>query len=196
MAGIARCKVIFKSSMILARFGGHRGETLLWSAFNARNAHGSTALPQMSSSLAKFHSGEAKRAMKGRYTTRVFYVCFHFLSSSIAERSKIDPAPAGTESSTANSYEYVQAPYDIVIKYFCRAESLCLRMNEGSRLHRLDVAERSEWAHRLANAPDALGAIEGGNSNQEVACKLWYIGARAGGGNRFKSGSCMWALGC
>ena len=61
-----------------------------------------------------------------------------------------------------NSYEYVQVPYDIVIKYFCRAESLCLRMNAGSRPHRLeqlDLAERSERAHRLANSPDALGAI-------------------------------------
>lgn len=50
---------------------------------------------------------------------------------------------------------YVSVPYDLLMKYICRAEGLVLRMPERQRLQHvetLDQAERGEWAHRLANS--------------------------------------------
>ena len=93
------------------------------------------------------------------------YLCqlrLYLLALAMAGASKIEPAPTAPESSTTNSCDYVHVPYDVVLKYLCRAESLCYRMGEGARLGRLeqlDRAERSEWAHRLANSPDTLGSI-------------------------------------
>eukprot|EP00435_Cladocopium_sp_Y103_P043743 s279_g12.t1 len=80
----------------------------------------------------------------------------------MAGAAKVDPQPNDAEAATSDTTKYVLVPYDVLQKYLCRAESFCLKIRDGSRLSRLeslDRAERGEWAHRLANSTENLGAI-------------------------------------
>eukprot|EP00438_Fugacium_kawagutii_P015959 Skav227096 [mRNA] locus=scaffold199:6515:11398:+ [translate_table: standard] len=86
----------------------------------------------------------------------------YLLSLVMAGATKIEPQPSEAETATSDSTKYVLVPYDVAMRYFCRAEMFALKLSERTRLARLaqlDRQERSEWAHRLANSAKTLGEI-------------------------------------
>eukprot|EP00438_Fugacium_kawagutii_P003196 Skav218041 [mRNA] locus=scaffold214:640892:642988:+ [translate_table: standard] len=86
----------------------------------------------------------------------------YLLALAMAGAKKLEPPPTEVESATTESISYVEVPYDIVLKYYCRAESWAMRSSGGNllaRLESLDKAERAEWAHRLATSSETLGSI-------------------------------------
>ena len=89
----------------------------------------------------------------------------------------VEPAPSAPESLGADSVQYVQVPYDVLLSYSSRCHDLILRTPEGRRLQlvqHLDVEERGQWAARCTGHT-TLGNVISAIMRERDA--LWLAGA-------------------
>ena len=105
----------------------------------------------------------------------------YLMALSIAGVRRVEPPPAEQEGPGGNSVDYVAIPYDILLKYKTRAESLVLKLPDQRRmavLSHLDTQERAVWSSRFGAEDVTLGKIV-----QEVMKErdaLWIGGAVMG----------------
>ena len=84
----------------------------------------------------------------------------YLIALSIAGIEKTASPPAAAETLATSSADYVQAPLDILSRYWQRAEKLRKSVPESHRtqiIEHLDRTERAEWAQRFANKQDRSG---------------------------------------
>ena len=101
----------------------------------------------------------------------------YFLALAIVGCRPVEPAPSAPESLGADSVQYVQVPYDILLSYSSRCHDLILRTSEGRRLQlvqHLDVEERGQWAARCTGHT-TLGNVISAIMRERDA--LWLAGA-------------------
>ena len=101
----------------------------------------------------------------------------YFLALAIVGCRPVEPAPSAPESLGADSVQYVQVPYDILLSYASRCHDLILRTSEGRRLQlvqHLDVEERGQWAARCTGHT-TLGNVISAIMRERDA--LWLAGA-------------------
>ena len=105
-------------------------------------------------------------------------------------------APAVPETPASESTDYVEIPYDLLLRYKARAEELALRVQENRRLTlvaHLDGHERAEWSARLGAQSEGLGKLIQTITQERNA--LWISGAAsvgpagASGGGASSAGS-------
>ena len=91
-------------------------------------------------------------------------------------------APAAIETPASDSTDYVDIPYDLLLRYKARAEELALRVQENKRLtlvSHLDSQERAEWSARLGAQSEGRGKLIQSIMNERNA--LWISGAASVG---------------
>ena len=75
--------------------------------------------------------------------------------------SRRNSAPA-EEPFGSNSVLYVEVPYDVLMRYFWRAEERSLKIHPATRLAWLrahDEAERTKWVDSFRNSNATLGSV-------------------------------------
>ena len=77
----------------------------------------------------------------------------YFLALAIVGCRPVGPAPSAPESLGADSVQYVQVPYDILLSYSSRCHDLILRTSEGRRLQLW--SNTSTWKSAVNGQPDA-----------------------------------------
>ena len=114
------------------------------------------------------------------------YLC----ALSIAGCRACTTAPAAPETVASDSTNYVDIPYDLLLRYKARAEELATRVQESRKLtliSHLDGHERAEWSARLGAQSEGLGKLIQTIMQERNA--LWISGAAGVGPTGASSGS-------
>ena len=114
------------------------------------------------------------------------YLC----ALSIAGCRACTTAPAVPETVASDSTNYVDIPYDLLLRYKARAEELATRVQESRKLtliSHLDGHERAEWSARLGAQSEGLGKLIQTIMQERNA--LWISGAAGVGPTGASSGS-------
>ena len=114
------------------------------------------------------------------------YLC----ALSIAGCRACTTAPTTPETMASDSTNYVDIPYDLLLRYKARAEDLASRVQENRKLtliSHLDGHERAEWSARLGAQSEGLGKLIQTIMQERNA--LWISGAAGAGPAGVSSGS-------
>ena len=114
------------------------------------------------------------------------YLC----ALSIAGCRVRSDAPAATETPASDLTDYVDIPYDLLLRYKARAEELALWVQENKRLTlvaHLHSQERAEWSARLGAQSEGLSKLIQSIMNERNA--LYISGAASVGPAGVSAGS-------
>ena len=114
------------------------------------------------------------------------YLC----ALSIAGCRACATASSTPETMASDPTNYVDIPYDLLLRYKARAEELASRVQENRKLtliSHLDGHERAEWSARLGAQSEGLGKLIQTIMQERNA--LWISGAAGVGPAGVSSGS-------